>query len=219
MLTILKRLLKRLSWGYSGDKYYGRLARKYQKRREKKKWWHQENKVVRDYLKAMPDGITVVDVPFGTGRFVPYYLGKSMQVYGLDSSPEMLRAAGELLEKDFEKCETVVGDAAQLPYEDNFADLVVCFRFLQSIIPFSTVKAVLKEFHRVTRSRALLELKVRHDRLKDADPPKEDRSIRDTLKMDDIRRLLGDAGFEIEEVIPVSRRKTHVLAAFACRKK
>ncbi len=219
MLTTVKRFLKRLSWGYSGDKYYGRLARKYQKRREKKKWWHQENKVVKDFLHALPEGVTVVDVPFGTGRFVPFYLEKGMRVHGLDSSPEMLGAARELLGEDFEKCETVVGDAAQLPYEDNFADLVVCFRFLQSIIPYKTVKTVLREFHRVTRSQALLELKVRHDSLKNVRSPGEDRSIRDTMKMEDIRSLLENAGFEIEDAIPVSRRKTHVLTAFVCRKK
>ncbi len=175
--------------------------------------------MVHNFLQTLPDGISILDVPFGTGRFVPYYLEKDMKVYGLDSSPEMLGAAREILGEDFKKCETVAGDAAQLPFEDNFFDLVVCFRFLQSIIPYRVVKTVLKELHRVTRSQALLELKVRHESLKDARHPKENKSIRDTLKLRDIKMLLGKSGFEIAEIIPISQRKTHVLTAFVCRKK
>jgi len=131
----------------------------------------------------------------------------------------MLGAARELLGKDFDQCETVVGDAARLPYTDDFADLVVCFRFLQSIIPFRVVVKVLKEFHRVTRTYALLEMKVRHNDLRNSSFPGPNRAIRDSLKLDDIRALLDDAGFEIVNVLPISRRKTHALSAFLCRKR
>lgn len=215
----VKRLINRLSWAYSGDKYYGRVARKYQKRREKKKWWHQEQQVVKNLLDTFPDGISVLDAPFGTGRFVPFYLDKKMKIYGLDSSPEMFRAAKELLGADYEKCQNIVGDAADLPYADNHFDLIVCFRFLQSIVPFAVAKKVLKEFNRVTRSMAILELKVRHETSRDLPLPKDHVAMRDSLKKRDVALLLDNAGFHITGMIPVSHRRTHVLTAVLCEKK
>lgn len=217
MLKSIKRLFQRLQWGYSGDKYYGHLASKYQKRREKKAWWHEENKAVKSYLDALPRRIKVLDMPFGTGRFVPFYLEREMEVFGLDASPEMLGAARELLGDDFQRCQTTVGDAAKLPYEDKAFDLVVCFRFLQSIVPYAVVRKSLMELGRVCKSHALLELKVRHDHMKDVAAPKDNKSIRDAFKRADIERLLNGHGFEIVEEIPISRRKTHTLTAFACK--
>ncbi len=219
MISTIKRLIRRLSWGYSGDKYYGRLARKYQQQRERKKWWHKEDAVVQDYLGKLPEGIVVLDVPFGTGRYVPLYLSRKMTVYGLDASPEMLEAARELLGQDYDKCKSVVvGDAANLPYENCSVDVVVCFRFLQSIIPLGLVRKVLKEIHRVMRVQAILEVKIRHEYAKDLPLPPENKAMRDALKLDALNQLMKEAGLKVVDVLPIEDRKTHQLAAFVCEK-
>ncbi len=217
MISSIKRLIRRLSWGYSGDKYYGRLARKYQKQRERKKWWHKEHAVVKAYLDKFSDGITVLDVPFGTGRFVPLYLAKDMKIQGLDSSPEMLEAASQLLGDDYGRCESVVvGDAASLPHADQSVDLVVCFRFLQSIVPLGVVRKVLKEIRRVIKTQAILELKIRHADAKELPMPPEHKAMRDSLKLDALKQLMDEAGLKVVDILPIEERKTHQLAAFVC---
>ncbi len=43
----------------------------------------------------MPEGIKVLDVPFGTGRFVQMFLEKKMEIHGIDISEDMYVAAKE----------------------------------------------------------------------------------------------------------------------------
>ena len=52
-----------------GDRYYGHSATRYEKKRKKQDWWHVEQAEMEDLLATLPDGLSVVDIPFGTGTF------------------------------------------------------------------------------------------------------------------------------------------------------
>ncbi|MCL3883898.1 hypothetical protein [Marivita sp. GX14005] len=64
-----------------GDRYYGGTAAKYDQVRQKQAWWHIEQEALGSLLDTLPKGLSVVDIPFGTGRFVPHYLER-----GFDSA-------------------------------------------------------------------------------------------------------------------------------------
>ncbi|WP_425083136.1 class I SAM-dependent methyltransferase [Ruegeria profundi] len=144
--------------GAKGDTYYGKTARNYEKRRTKQEWWGVEQREMASLLDLLPDGLRVLDVPFGTGRFVPYYLKKSFTVQGLDASHEMLATAKDILGDDFAKCTTSTGTAMSLEFDDGAFDLVVSTRFIRDIIVASDAKKALAEFARVTRKYAIIQL-------------------------------------------------------------
>src|SRR5690606_34648470 len=96
--TLLAVLRQRLRGSWQGeradpDHYHGDVARDYLKKRLQQKSWHIEQDIVRELLAPFPDGCAVLDVPFGTGRFVDMYLAKGMAVYGVDISEDMLATA------------------------------------------------------------------------------------------------------------------------------
>ena len=182
-----------------GDCYYGETATSYLAKRLAQPIWHAEQEVTRDMLSRLPNGISVLDVPFGTGRFVPYYLEKGMSIFGLDASSEMLLVAKQTLGDDYLLCDLRVGDARSLPYGDDSFDLVVSFRFLQTQIKTTETPKVLRELQRVTRSHAILELKVRND-----DVLRPRRSGREPMTAQlceqEIHKLLGKTGFAVRHV-------------------
>lgn len=144
-----------------GDQYYGRTARNYEKVRTKQEWWGVEQQEMKSLLEKLPEGLSVIDIPFGTGRFVPYYLERGFKVHGLDASDEMIATAKTILGEDFDKCETKQGLSTELPYADGEFDLLVSTRFLRDIILFSDVKKTMSEFARVTTRFAIIQLGIR----------------------------------------------------------
>src|SRR5688572_9163480 len=80
-----------------GNQYYGDIADSYLEIREKQEKWQVEQRIMRELLADIPSGLKVLDVPFGTGRFVPFYLEKKMTVHGVDISQDMVCAAEKAL--------------------------------------------------------------------------------------------------------------------------
>jgi hypothetical protein len=71
------------------DKYYGAAARNYDTARQGDGTWAAENSLIETLLEHGP----VLDVPFGTGRYVPIYQQKELAYLGVDISHEMLAQA------------------------------------------------------------------------------------------------------------------------------
>lgn len=141
-----------------GDTYYGKVAQNYETRRRKQSWWGVEQDEMQSLLTNLPEGLSVLDVPFGTGRFVPFYKKRGYKVTGLDASHEMIEQAKELLGEAFDGVETNTGSAMDLPFKDGSFDLMVSTRFLRDIITYRDARAALMEFGRVTRRYAIIQL-------------------------------------------------------------
>lgn len=144
--------------GPKGDSYYKGRAENYNKKRLKQEWWHVEQAQMKALLETLPRNLKVVDIPFGTGRFVPYYVELGYEIAGLDASGDMIAAAQEALGPLYDKCACTIGDAADLPYQDGAFDLVVSTRFLRDIVPFGAAKQMLSEMARVTSKYAIIQL-------------------------------------------------------------
>ena len=70
--------------------YLGKVASTYLQDRAATVLWHEEHIYMARFMKQLPDNLKVIDVPVGTGRFVPFYEMKGWQLTGVDVSPEML---------------------------------------------------------------------------------------------------------------------------------
>ncbi|MEM7469919.1 MAG: class I SAM-dependent methyltransferase [Pseudomonadota bacterium] len=144
--------------GAKGDSYYGQVATNYQKRRAKQPWWTTEQEEMHSLLKTLPRGLSVLDVPFGTGRFVPFYRENAYSIFGLDASADMLKAAQSILGPAYEHCTTSTGSATSLPYPDASFDLVSSVRFIRDIIIKPDAVKAMQEFARVSRKYAIIQL-------------------------------------------------------------
>jgi ubiquinone/menaquinone biosynthesis C-methylase UbiE len=196
----------------TGDTYYGEKAETYLQSRQETENWRREDEVMRRLLDTLPDGLAVLDVPFGTGRFVPHYLAKGMTVHGLEASASMLTQASRYLGDDYAACHVSIGDARALPYEAESFDLVVCFRFLNQIVSFDDAQTILRELRRVTRSAAFLQLKARQDRVPPVPLPGPGEMMSDRLYQADLERILESAGFSVDRVTTITSDKNLRLA-------
>jgi ubiquinone/menaquinone biosynthesis C-methylase UbiE len=89
-------------------------------------------------------GMTVLDVGSGTGIHLEKYQRAGCAVYGIDQSPSMLRVARNRLG---EGANLYLGDAANMPYEDNKFDLITISMVLHEM-PQAVRSAVIKELRR-----------------------------------------------------------------------
>lgn len=105
------------------DAYYGVVAENYDRAREVKAKWKAEQAFVAEVLTDGP----VLDVPFGTGRFVPVYRSKGLEFTGIDISEDMLAIA----RRKFPGVNASRGSIYELPFGDNSFGTVVCVRFLE----------------------------------------------------------------------------------------
>ncbi len=178
-----------------GDSYYGKAASAYEEVRTKQPWWSVEQKEMQVLLDQLPQNLKVVDIPFGTGRFVPYYLERGYEVYGLDASEEMLQTAQKILKDQYDKCTATTGFSTHLPYEDGAFDLLVSTRFLRDIILFRDVKKTMAEFSRVTKSYAIIQFGIRLT--EPFEIPPDDERMSSRMSMQQIETFLKEYGFEV----------------------
>jgi len=174
-----------------GDWYHGTVAENYESKRSEQHWWQEETKILEKFLTFIPQGIKVLDIPVGTARFLPLYIQNKMSITGLDISSDMLDQAKILRGDSLNGCQLDIGDARDLPYADNYFDLVVCFRFLDGQISYRDTIKVIVEFCRVSRKNLILEL--------GAAPQKEDDSVL-TLKNLPVDQPISSKLSEVERL-------------------
>jgi ubiquinone/menaquinone biosynthesis C-methylase UbiE len=83
---------------HAKEKYAGNVAAGYDDRRVEKPHWGREQAVVAGFIAdiaARSTDATVMDVPFGTGRYVDDYLAHGLNVIGADISADMIAAAAD----------------------------------------------------------------------------------------------------------------------------
>jgi ubiquinone/menaquinone biosynthesis C-methylase UbiE len=146
---------------YQGKtKYSGRVASAYEQTRALRPRWRREQEVIRAFVAEMPAGSSVLDVPFGTGRFVPIYLERELSILGVDISADMVEQSKQILGEQFGLCDVRIGDAEALPLETESVDYLVCNRFIKWLPDLDVIEKVIGEFARVVRKRMIIQAKV-----------------------------------------------------------
>jgi len=119
----------------------------------------REQKVVRRLLERLPEGITVLDCPCGTGRWWPILRSKASSITGVDISEGMLAYARERADIDKSGITLVRGDAESLPLDDNSVDYVFSHALMKHL-PIPVQALVLSEFARVSRNGVLCSFSI-----------------------------------------------------------
>lgn len=181
----------------TAKKYHGRKAVTYDAVRTKQQRWTLENEAV-ERLLGIPNGVkSVVDVPVGTGRFLPLYrrLG-IIDITGVDVSEEMLKLA----KRKRVGAHLHVGDATALaepdgqPYEYGAFDVAVCVRFLD-LIDEAAMRRVMAELMRVARRAVVLTIRWGENYVPKVNTATHDRNA--------FKRLIKRHGWGIEETVPI----------------
>ena len=128
------------------QRYQDQKATKYEKVRMKQKKWWEENKALIKML-SNENIEHILDVPTGTGRFLPLYEDKKYTIIGVDASNDMLEEAKNKNTSAF----LIEGNAFNLPFDDNTFDLSVCIRFL-NWFDINDVNKLIKELKRVSNT-------------------------------------------------------------------
>lgn len=101
-------------------------------------------RVVQKMVPARP-GMKVLEVGCGTGTNLELYRQAGCEVYGIDLSPAMLEVARTKLGGN---ADLRLGDAADMPFEDDSFDLVTAFLTLHEM-PSDVREAAVEEMIRV----------------------------------------------------------------------
>lgn len=174
-------------------KYRGRKASTYDAIRVKQARWDLENEVVERWLDELRPA-SILDCPFGTGRFVKFYEKLRTEfVTGVDISEEMLALARKKLPKRAPCAfELTKGSAEKIDAADKKYDVVICVRFLD-LIDEDAMQTVLKEMCRVALRSVLLTI-----RLGDRYVPKSNTAEHDRKKF---LALVSRLGFRVKETV------------------
>lgn len=129
--------------------YAGDVASGYDRKRVDEPKWARELEVVDRVLAGLPLGARILDVPVGTGRFLPLYQRHGLQAVGVDLSPDMLDLAARRAREIGYPADLRLGNAAALDVDDDVFDAACCIR-LWLPVPSSAAVAVLTELRRVT---------------------------------------------------------------------
>ncbi|MBT4043882.1 MAG: class I SAM-dependent methyltransferase [Rhodospirillaceae bacterium] len=150
---------------HAKEKYVGNVAADYDDQRVEKPHWGREQAVVAQFVANLASGTTVMDVPFGTGRYVDGYLERGLKVIGADISADMIAAAADRMGgATFEQLDVRVADAEHLPFPDGAADAVVSTRFIKWLPNLAVVENVIGQFVRICpMGRMLIQVKVTAD--------------------------------------------------------
>jgi ubiquinone/menaquinone biosynthesis C-methylase UbiE len=142
--------------------YRGEEAHRYEALRTNdaaaRRKWGREFAAIETIAASLPPASRVLDMPCGTGRFLPLLAARSAQLVGGDISLDMMRHAP--LHSTPRSCRPglVSCEAEQLPFRDGAFDYVLCMRFF-NLVPPDVAAAVLKELGRVSRKGVFIQVR------------------------------------------------------------
>jgi len=103
------------------------------------------------------DGQKILDFGCGNGRFYFLIQDKNISYYGVDISEKLLFLAKENVKNgQF----FLISKELDLPFSNNFFDIIVCLATFHHIPSFTLRMKLLKEFYRVLKPNGLLILSV-----------------------------------------------------------
>lgn len=139
--------------------YKGDVAKLYNKNRTSSLKWKREQKIMKKIISNFSPKSTILDLPIGTGRLLPFFDSCDHKVYGVDISTDMLEETSKAIKGINANVDLIEGNIEKIPLPDNSVDYVVCMR-LFNLVPMSTVEIGLKEFCRVSRDRIFFQVRV-----------------------------------------------------------
>jgi O-antigen/teichoic acid export membrane protein/ubiquinone/menaquinone biosynthesis C-methylase UbiE len=137
------------------SRYTGATAAGYEALRAGNKKWRREQDVVEEFLGGLPAGARILDIPVGTGRFIPVYEQRGFDATGMDISRDMLAEAKRKIGSGPGTVAIRNSDIFQIDAPDESFDCVVSIRFMNWIDSDRLARAM-TEIRRVTRRHVIV---------------------------------------------------------------
>ena len=115
----------------------------------------REEAIVSPWLDDLGKEASVLDIPCGTGRWIPTLTGRGFRYTGADVSQAMTREARTATAPPAVQG-FVVADLAYLPFPDDSFDAVIIWRLLHHVPDSETRRALLREAARVSRCKVIV---------------------------------------------------------------
>lgn len=203
----LKARLAELGGGHVFEqRYRGKAAQSYDEKRAGHGMWRREDKAVARFLSQMPENTRVLDVPVGTGRFVPHYAERKMLSVGIDTSEDMLALAREKCDAIGYEMELLTGNVMSLPYEDKAFDCTICVRLLNFFTEVELKQAV-AEISRVSKSWLILTIRLNDNIHK---PMQSETKKTIVHPVSDLLNLIAANDFDIVERTVIDQRNENI---------
>lgn len=152
---------------HAARKYHGDVATGYDAKRMASPKWVAEQGIIEDMLKGLKTGLwhpefkpAVVDIPVGTGRFIPFYESQGYCWHGLDVSVDMLKQAAAKTQNR-QKARLEQGDVRKLELPDGYCQAAVMCRLTRWLSEPDCQQAM-KELQRIARERIVFTARVRN---------------------------------------------------------
>ena len=142
--------------------YVGDKAESYDSKRTSSKKWRHEQDVVHRILASLPHGITLIDVPVGTGRFIEFYRELGIAASGVDISNDMIARAREKAESLGFEIDLLQGSIFEIPAADGSYDCAFCMRLL-NWLSLADVELALRELFRVSDRFVVVGIRMKSD--------------------------------------------------------
>lgn len=164
----------------------------------------REQAIARRALALAGDPRIVLDLPCGAGRFWPVLAEQPERtILAADQSQEMIQVACKMQPQTLvERVKCFQCSAFDTGLDDGSVDSVFCMRLLHHIVEPSHRRALLKEFHRITRETVCISLWVdgnykAHRRMRlESQRPRQAHRNRAIVERQTIEAEFGQAGFE-----------------------
>lgn len=202
-----------------GNTYFGEKAAIYDEHRQNDPYWKAEDDCMNEYVQLISSEISsVIDAPYGTGRFAPIYAKFDLDVVALDISSEMIDVAKNKHSEYIAKTTFLIQDMNKIVYPDSSIDLAVCFRFIPWIVSFQDAEKSLSELSRVCKKYAIIELCVgSHQNVNTV--IQKDKILWDKYNKDQLVSWLNKFDLEVIDVKFLFNDDQHPgLSAFLCKK-
>jgi len=122
---------------------------------------HLERRAVKKALAQLQKGLSILDMPCGTGRFASLLIERGDKLVGADISLKMIQFAKKRTDLSRGILGSVRCDAEALPFRDGAFDCLLCFRFLPHL-PLQSRERVLRELARVSRGALILDYRYKY---------------------------------------------------------
>lgn len=131
---------------FDGERLYGYGGYSYHPR-----FWQATVRRLRDYYR-LSEGASLLDVGCAKGFMLHDFkeLMPNLKITGIDISPYAIKHAIESVKPSLQ-----VGNAKELPFEDNSFDLVISINTIHNL-PLEECKQSLKEIQRVSRKHSFI---------------------------------------------------------------
>lgn len=143
---------------YGARKYTGSVATGYDKKRVESPKWAAEQAIIEGIIDSFPNGSEVLDIPVGTGRFIPAYERNGHKWHGADISGDMLREAHAKRTRH-DIGELSLASITDIPIPNGSLALSIACRITRWLTPEQRTQA-LKELQRVTTSKVVFTARI-----------------------------------------------------------